>query len=535
MAGRKTAGAAAPSPALAPAQAPAQAQALTGGRRVLHVAAEMYPLVKTGGLADVVAALPPAQAEQGADVRLLLPGLPAILEALQSARTVVAIGACFGALRVRLLLGHVTGCHLPVYVIDAPHLYRRGGSPYQASDGSEWPDNLRRFALLGWVAAHLAADDADPDWVPEVVHAHDWHAAMACAYLADHRPTAAASVFTVHNLAFQGLFAQQDWPLLGLGSRYMAPDGLEFHGQLSFMKAGLKFADRVTTVSPRYAQEIAGAEFGCGLDGVVRSRGADVSGILNGIDPAVWNPATDPALAERYDARRPAGKRACRQALQTLAGLARDDEALVLTLVSRLTAQKGLDLVLAALPMMVRQGMQLALQGTGEPALEAAFRRAEQAHPGRVAVHIGYDEARAHQMVAGADAILVPSRFEPCGLTQLYGLRYGTLPIVRRVGGLADTVSDDAAPGRLVSGAPSTASAPATPSAQTGFAFDAATPAALEACLQRAWALYRQPAGWQAVMARGMAQDLSWAGPARDYLALYQQALQSRAAEPRGL
>jgi starch synthase len=483
--------------------------------KVLHVAAEVYPLVKTGGLADVAAALPPALAEAGADVRLLLPGLPAILDAVQSARPVVNIGACFGALKVRLLLGRMPGTHLPVYVVDAPHLYRRGGSPYQASDGSEWPDNLQRFALLGWVAAHLAADDADPDWVPDIVHAHDWHAAMACAYMADHLPTRAASVFTVHNLAFQGLFAHHDWALLGLSSRYMSPSGLEFHGQLSFMKAGLKFADKVTTVSPTYAREIATHEFGCGLDGVVRGRGADVSGILNGIDGAVWSPEHDDAIPARYNASQWAGKLACRQALQADLGLQRDAKALLLTVVSRLTAQKGLDLVLAALPALVRDGVQFAVQGTGEPALEAAFRMAAQAHPGRVAVHIGYDEPRAHRMIAGADVIAVPSRFEPCGLTQLYGLRYGTLPIVRRVGGLADTVAD------------------ADGVAQTGFAFDAATPAAFEASARRALALRAQPSAWQAVMARGMAQDLSWAGPARDYLALYEQALHSRASGQR--
>lgn len=484
--------------------------------RVLHVAAEVYPLVKTGGLADVVAALPPALAAAGADVRLLLPGLPAILDAVQSARCVVDVGTCFGALRVRLLLGRMPGSGLPVYLVDAPHLYRRGGSPYQDSAGREWPDNLQRFALLGWLAAHLAAGDADSDWVPELVHAHDWHAALACAYMADHPPTAAASVFTVHNLAFQGLFPHHDWALLGLSSRYMSPSGLEYHGQLSFMKAGLKFADRVTTVSPTYAREIAGHEFGCGLDGVVRGRGRAVSGILNGIDEAVWSPAADAAIAQRYDADRLAGKAACRRALQQELGLAVDDGALLLTVVSRLTAQKGLDLVLSALPALVRDGVQFAVQGTGEPALEAAFRMAAQAHPGRVAVHIGYDEPRAHRLIAGADVIAVPSRFEPCGLTQLYGLRYGTLPVVRRVGGLADTVRDDG-----------------DAATQTGFAFDAATPAAFEAALRRALALRATPAAWQALMRRGMAQDLSWAGPARDYLALYAQARAARAAEPR--
>ncbi len=489
--------------------------------KVLHVAAEVYPLVKTGGLADVTAALPPALAEAGADVRLLLPGLPAILDAVQSARTVIDIGACFGALRVRLLLGRMPGSHLPVYVVDAPHLYRRPGGPYQGTDGAEWPDNLQRFALLGWVAAHLAADDADPAWVPDVVHAHDWHAGMACAYMADHAATQAASVYTVHNLAFQGLFPHHDWALLGLSSRFMSPAGLEYHGQLSFMKAGLKFADKVTTVSPSYAREIATHEFGCGLDGVIRGRGSDVSGILNGIDEAVWSPAADAAIARRYDSRQLAGKQACRQALQAMLGLAPDPTALILTVVSRLTAQKGLDLVLAALPALVAEGVQFAVQGTGEAALEVAFRMTQQAHPGRVAVHIGYDENRAHQLVAGADVIAVPSRFEPCGLTQMYGLRYGTPPVVRRVGGLADTVCDVGAGGDATT--------------QTGFVFDAATPGAFESAVRRALALKRDAGAWQAVMQRGMAQDLSWTGPAQAYLALYAQARQARAAAPRGL
>ncbi len=477
--------------------------------RILHVAAEVFPLVKTGGLADVVAALPVALAEQGADVRLLLPGLPAVMDGVQGARTVIDVGACFGALRVRLLLARLPGSKLPVYVIDAPYLYRRGGSPYQDDRGEEWPDNLQRFALLGWLAAHLAADDADPQWAPDIVHAHDWHAAMACAYVAEHGPTQATTVFTIHNLAFQGLFPMHDWPLLGVASRLMSPSGLEFHGQFSFMKAGLQFADHVTTVSPTYAREIATHEFGCGLDGVIRGRGSDVSGILNGIDETVWNPATDPAIAQRYDAERMAGKLACRRALQAELGLASDDHALLVALVSRLTAQKGLDLVLAVLPDLVRDGVQLAVQGTGEPALEAAFRMAQQAHPGRVHVHVGYDEARAHRLIAGADMIGVPSRFEPCGLTQMYGLRYGTLPLVRRVGGLADTVVD------------ATADAMALGTA-TGFLFDTPTPAALERCVRRAMQVRADPAQWATIQASAMAQKLSWAGPARQYMHLYE-------------
>jgi starch synthase len=483
--------------------------------KILHVAAEVFPLVKTGGLADVVAALPPALGDLGADVRLVLPGLPAVMDGVTGARAVMDIGPCFGALRVKLLLARMPGHGLPVYVVDAPYLYRRAGGPYQDAAGEEWPDNLQRFALLGWVAAHLAAGDADPRWMPDVVHAHDWHAAMACAYIAEHPPTEAATVFTVHNLAFQGLFPVHDWALLGLASRLMSPAGLEFHGQLSFMKAGLKFADRVTTVSPGYAREIATHEFGCGLDGVIRGRGASVSGILNGIDPALWNPATDPAIAMRYDTVHLQGKQACRHALQAELGLAPDDDALLLTVVSRLTAQKGLDLVLAALPALVAGGVQFAVQGTGDPALEAAFRMAMQAHPGRVHVHIGYDEARAHRLVAGADLIAVPSRFEPCGLTQMYGLRYGTLPVVRRVGGLADTVVDveDA----TAAGLPA-----------TGFVFDPATPMAFERCVLRALATRRDKPRWRAMMAAAMTLELSWQGPARRYMHLYGQACAAR-------
>ncbi|MFO1266172.1 MAG: glycogen synthase GlgA [Rubrivivax sp.] len=481
--------------------------------RVLHVAAEIFPLVKTGGLADVVAALPPAQARLGADVRVLLPGLPAVMEGVQGAKTVLDIGACFGAMRVRLLLARLPGSGLPAYVIDAPYLYRRDGNPYTDRNGEEWPDNLQRFALLGWVAAHLASDDADPQWQADIVHAHDWHAALACAHIDDHAPSTAGTVFTVHNLAFQGLFPMHDWPLLALASRHMSPSGLEYHGQLSFMKAGLHFAHRITTVSPRYAREIATPEFGCGLDGVIRARGADVVGILNGIDLQVWNPAADDAISQRYDAEHLAGKRACRLALQRELGLDLDDDALLVTVVSRLTAQKGLDLVLAALPELLREGVQLAVQGTGEPALEAAFRMAHAAQPNRVHVHIGYDEGRAHRLVAGADVIAVPSRFEPCGLTQMYGLRYGTLPLVRNVGGLADTVCD-ATPAHLADGS------------ATGFVFDAGTPAALLEAARRAIALHRKGSAWSAVVRQAMGRELGWAGPAGEYLALY-RALQA--------
>lgn len=358
--------------------------------RVLHVAAEVFPLVKTGGLADVVGALPQALVRQGEDVRLLLPGYPAIADAVLQQKTVVELGPLFGAGRIALRLGSMPHSQVPAYVVDARWLYRRGGGPYQAADGSEWPDNLQRFALLGWMAAHLAGGELDPDWRPELLHAHDWHAAMACAYLAAHPANAVPSVFTVHNLAYQGLFPSHEFAQLGLPLAFMQSHGVEYHGQLSFMKAGLKYASRITTVSPTYAREIATHEFGCGLDGVIRSRGGEVSGILNGVDGSVWDPASDSGLAARYSAADLAGKLRNKAALRHEMGLDEaKPEAPLFGVVSRLTAQKGLDLVLAALlhldvelrvartdPFIEQEDVRLdhCRDGDGEP----------QAHAGRV-------------------------------------------------------------------------------------------------------------------------------------------------------
>ena len=479
--------------------------------RVLHVASEVFPLVKTGGLADVTGALPQALAREGEDVRLLLPGLPAIVDAVLHPQPVCRLGATFGCARVAVQLGKMPHSQIPAYVVDAPYLFRRDGGPYQMADGAEWPDNAQRFGLLGWIAAQLAAGEIDPAWTPEIVHAHDWHAALSCAYVASHPSTSAATVYTVHNLAFQGLFPPGDFHLLGLPAQLMNAQGLEFHGQLSFMKAGLKFADRVTTVSPTYAAEIATPEFGSGLEGVIRGRGADVSGILNGVDGAIWNPVTDAGLPARYGPGDLSGKAACKLVLQRQLGLEQRADLLLLGVVSRLTSQKGLDLLLDALPWVQGQPIQLALQGTGEPGLEAAFRTAAAAHPDRIAVRIGYDESFAHSLIAGVDAMVLPSRFEPCGLTQLYALRYGSVPIVRRVGGLADTVVD-ADPQAVRDGI------------ATGFDFVPATHAALEGAIARAASAFGQPDVWQSLVQRGMAQDFSWAESARAYAALYRSA-----------
>lgn len=483
--------------------------------RALHVAAEAHPLVKTGGLADVMGALPQAQqALGGMQARLLLPGWPAVMKGVAHVEPVASLGPCFGAAQVRLLKASWAEGGVNFYVIDAPLLYGRSAHPYHDETGREWPDNLQRFGLLGWAAAQIAAGALDPSWQPDLVHAHDWHAGMACAYLKAHAASV-PSVFTVHNLAYQGLFPHQDSALLGLSSRFMSPAGLEYHGQLSFMKAGLKFCDRLTTVSPTYAREITTPEFGCGLDGVLRSRQGVLSGILNGIDDQVWNPMRDPALAGPYAHYGPddlTGKGACKAALQAEVGLPVDPSAPVVLALSRLTAQKGLDLLLAALPALLRQGGQLVVQGTGDAALERAFLHAAQDHPRNVATYIAYDERRAHRLVAGADLIAVPSRFEPCGLTQLYGLRYGTLPLVRATGGLADTVV----------GLDTPAAAAQPPN---GFSFTEPTQEAFESALAHALNAWRHPVRRGTLQRRGMTQDLSWTPSALQYRALYAELL----------
>ncbi|MEO7336002.1 MAG: glycogen synthase GlgA, partial [Caldimonas sp.] len=375
---------------------------MTPGLRVLHVGAEIYPLVKTGGLADVLGALPQALQRQGADVRLLLPGLPPIVDALTDLRSVRELGPCFGAATVTLRAGRMPDSGIHAYVVDAPWLYRRAGGPYEESAGLDWPDNAQRFGLLGWVGAQLAAGVLDDRWTPDVMHAHDWHAAMSCAYAALHPASRASSVFTVHNLAYQGLFPDADFGLLGLPARFMTPAHLEYYGQVSFMKAGLTYAQRVTTVSPSYAREIATPEFGCGLDGVIRARASDVVGVLNGVDPEVWNPGSDAALAAPYTAARPAAKALCKEALQRELGLQVRPDAPLFGVVSRLSEQKGLDLLLGALPALVASGGQLALQGQGDAALESAFAAVAARHPDSIAVRIGYDEVFAHRLMGGA-------------------------------------------------------------------------------------------------------------------------------------
>lgn len=472
--------------------------------RVLSVAAEAFPLVKTGGLADVVGALPQALAAHDVAVRTMLPGYPAVRDALTDGRAVATLPSLFGG-PARVLAGQAGG--LDLLVLDAPHLYDRPGNPYTGPDGRDWPDNFERFAALACAAAAVGRGLL-PDWTPDLVHAHDWQAGLVPAYLRFGEGAAPPTVFTVHNLAYQGQFPAARFAELGLPAAAFSLQGVEYYGDIGFLKAGLALADRVTTVSPTYASEIRTAAHGMGLDGLLRERVAVLSGILNGIDTTVWDPRTDPYIAMPYDPKYLKARAQNKAALQARLGLALSPEAPLFGMVSRLTWQKGVDLLLEALPALDRAGAQLVVVGSGEPALQDALLRAAAAHPGRLAVQLGYDEGLAHQVQAGVDALLVPSRFEPCGLTQLCALRYGAIPVVARVGGLADTVID-ANPMALAAGA------------GTGVVFGPNSVDDLTLAIERTIRLRRDARAWQGMQRRGMATALGWETPAAHYAELY--------------
>ena len=478
---------------------------------VLSIASEVYPLVKTGGLADVVGALAGALKRQGVRARTLVPGYPAVMTALRKAETAHAYPAFFGG-PARLLSGRSKG--LELFVLDAPHLYDRVGGPYAGPDGADWPDNAARFAGLARAGADLGLGLL-PAYAPGIVHAHDWQAGLAAAYLHYAGGPRPGAVTTVHNLAFQGQFDRRLLAALGLPPESFTPEGVEYYGDIGFLKAALKLSDRVTTVSPTYAAEICTPEHGMGLDGVLRSRPDGVRGILNGIDIKVWDPARDRDIAARYDAADPAPRSVNKADLQARLGLAAEPGAPLFAVVSRLSWQKGLDLLLAALPALLDEGSQLALLGSGDAELQAGFAAAAGAHPGRIACVFGYDEALAHRIQAGADALLVPSRFEPCGLTQLCALRYGAVPVVTPVGGLADTVTD-ATPAALKSGA------------GTGVQFSPPDAPGLEAAIRRAATLFRNKPRWRRLQANGMAADVSWDAPAARYAELYRGLITER-------
>ncbi|MEL7164578.1 MAG: glycogen synthase GlgA [Pseudomonadota bacterium] len=473
--------------------------------RILSVASECAPLVKTGGLADVVGALPAALAALGDEMRTLLPGYRAVMKQAKPAKSVATFPSLFGG-PARILAGKAHG--LSLLVLDAPHLYDRDGGLYAGEDGNDWPDNPERFAALSYAAAFVARNGAG-DWAPEMVHGHDWQAGLTPEYM--HAMTDGLGdvpfVFTIHNIAFHGNASADRIGALGLSPTRFTADHFEFWGQVSALKAGLTGADTLTTVSKTYAEELMTPAYGMGMDGVLRARRADFSGIVNGIDTHTWNPATDPQIKTYKSAR---GKRPNKTALRKEFGLGKSDGPLCV-LISRLTHQKGIDLLLDALPALTWRGGQLALLGSGDTDLEVALLERAAAEP-NVSVRIGYDEALSHRMMAGGDAILVPSRFEPCGLTQLYGLRYGTVPLVALTGGLADTVIN-ASPAALAA------------RAATGVQFNPITAEALANAFTHLCDLYAQPKVWADLGKNAMKHPVGWETSAAEYAALYRQLL----------
>jgi starch synthase len=481
--------------------------------KILFVASEAHPLIKTGGLGDVAGSLPVALQSSHTDVRLLLPAYHDAVARAGRLKTVTTLTVPGLNAPVRILEGRLPGTSLITWLVDFPPAYDRPGNPYLDALGQPWPDNAMRFALLAHVAVTLALGRTRLKWRPDVVHCHDWQTGLVPVLLAPekNRP---ATVFTIHNLAYQGLFPYKTFTALGLPASLWSSGALEFHDQLSFIKGGLAFADRLTTVSPTYAHEIQTPEFGSGLDGLLRHRADRLTGILNGINGGEWDPARDPFIAKPYSVRRLQDKLPNKLALQKKFGLPGEPQTSLIGMVGRLVQQKGIDLVLETLPGLMHRPLQLVILGTGEASYEAALRAQVARYPGRLGVHIGYDERLAHLIEAGADMFLMPSRFEPCGLNQLYSLRYGTIPIVRHVGGLADTVVA-ATEENLKAGK------------ATGVVLAAARAGALLAAVDRALALHQNTRRWKQMIRTGMRHDFTWRRSAAEYLRLYKQTAQA--------
>ncbi len=475
--------------------------------KILFVTSEAHPLIKTGGLADVAGALPAALAERGEDVRILLPAYPQAVEKVEGLQAAHSLGEFPGLGKVRLLEGWMPDSGVPVYLVDCPVLFNRSGGPYQDESGNEWGDNLFRFAFFSRIAAQLATigipasgSQTFAGWQPDVVHLNDWQAGLVPAYLHSWGVTKVKTVYTIHNLQFQGRYPAHEFWITGLPEEQFSPNGVEFNGELSLMKSGLYYSNKLTTVSPTYAHEIqSGVEMGMGMEGILASRSHDLTGILNGIDTKVWNPETDPMLPFHFSATRLERRHQNKRYLQQEMGLPMDPEPMLVGLVSRLSWQKGIDLMIEAMPdLIIHGGVQFAILGSGDKELEQRLLSLQARWPDQVSICVAYDEPLAHRIMGGADILMVPSRFEPCGLTQMYALRYGALPLVRRTGGLADTVNHE-----------------------NGFLFDDATVGGVHGTLWHSLDIYKQPELWRSMQRRAMAGDFSWQQSAQRYLELY--------------
>lgn len=478
--------------------------------KVLFVTSEMAPLIKTGGLADVSGALPAALRTLDIDVRVLLPGYPRVMAQLGPNEVVARFTDLPGFPPSRLIFS-ITASGVPLLVLDCPDLYQREGGPYADAGGHDWPDNALRFGLLSKIAAVLGSSESPLSWRPDLVHGNDWQTGLTGVYLSV-AEGAVPNIITIHNLAFQGNFRPRKVELLNLPPASFNVNGIELYGNMSFLKAGLYYAYHITTVSPSYAHEIQGDELGFGLQGLLRVRSGDITGILNGIDTDEWNPETDKYLSSHFSPTRMTGKAGNKKALQERMGLDTDADLPLLGVVSRLTHQKGLDLLLEIAPRLMELPVQLVILGSGEPGMQQAALDLAQRYPGKIATLIGFDEGLSHQIEAGIDMFIMPSRFEPCGLNQFYSQRYGTPPIVHNTGGLADSVVD-CTPETLKDGTAS------------GFVFSGMTTENLFVTIQRAVALYRDEKKWKALRKNCMSKDFSWRSSAKSYREVYLKVL----------
>lgn len=483
-------------------------------QKILFVTSETYPLIKTGGLADVSGSLPAALKALRNDVRIIMPAYRAAIR--QAEKLGFASFDIAGVPpTVRLLEGRLPGTTVKLLLVDSAEHFDRDGGPYVDLEGQDWEDNPERFSLFCRVASAVALDQAGLDWQPELVHCNDWQSGLVPALLSQH-PARPATVFTIHNLAYHGHFAPEYFETLELPEQLHNIYGIEFHGGLSFIKGGLNYADMINTVSPTYAQEIRSPVFGYGMEGLLNHRADRLVGILNGADYKQWNPESDPHVKHPFSNKDLSGKAKNKRALQKHFDLPQKAGTPLLGLVGRLVEQKGIDLVLSIIPQLVAADAQLVILGSGNKHYEDELKAAAKAHPKHIAVHVGFSEELAHQIEAGSDMFVMPSRFEPCGLNQIYSLRYGTLPIVRRTGGLADTVVD--ASEQMIADKHA-----------NGFVFEHATHDGLWWAVERAIGLYHDfPELWQQLIQTAMAEDFSWRKSARHYQALYEQALTYR-------
>jgi starch synthase len=478
---------------------------------ILFASSEAHPLVKTGGLGDVAGSLPRAMRNLRHDIRIIIPAYQRILKQAGNLTLAAHLELEGIATPVRLLAGRLPGSTVKVYLVDSPAHFDRPGNPYTADDGGPWPDNAARFAAFCRAIQAVAENAAGLDWQPEVVHCNDWQTGLVPPLLAA-QAQHPATLFTIHNLAYQGLFDWDTFESLNLPKALWSAEAMEFHDRFSFIKGGLVFADWLTTVSPTYASEIQTAAFGYGLEGLISHRKHNLTGIVNGVDYSVWSPGRDSHIPVQYNARSLFHKLENKRALQAHFGLPVDNDRPLFAVISRLVEQKGIDLILDIVPELVTQDAQLVILGSGDPLIESAIGKAITEWPRHIAAHLGYDEVLAHHIEAGADIFLMPSRFEPCGLNQIYSQRYGTVPIVRHTGGLADTVTDTT-PETLEN------------NTATGFSFIAPTADALNEAVTRALHAYRDPGTWQQIIASGMKQDFSWKRSAERYLELYTHLL----------